>query len=152
MKWRRGGLVPVLAGALAMHAAAAAPDGAALFAQHCQACHQPQGEGTPGLAPPLAGVLARRAAAPEGVPLLAAIVVHGLSGPISSQGERYAGNMPSFAALSDDDIAAVLTQVLGAWNGRGEAVLPAQVSGARAAATHAQLRERRQRLLAQTGE
>lgn len=71
---------------------------------------------------------------------------------ITAQGERYAGNMPSFTTLPDDTLAAVLSHVLQTWNGRAEPVAPAQVAAARAPATHAQLRERRQQLLARTGE
>lgn len=35
--------------------ATAAPDGAQLYIQHCQSCHQPGGEGLPGAFPPLKG-------------------------------------------------------------------------------------------------
>lgn len=86
-------------------------DGAALFAQHCAACHQVSGVGTPGLAPSLRGAhWARLGAEPR---YLASVVLNGLSGPIWIEGQRFVGAMPSFAAtLSDAQLAAVLNHVM----------------------------------------
>lgn len=50
-------LATALAASVAAPAAAAADDGAALFGQHCAACHGPAGAGVPGMAPALAGPL-----------------------------------------------------------------------------------------------
>ena len=141
---------------LAVPAAAprAAEAGAAIFANRCQACHQPAGEGLSGIAPPLAGTLARRAETEEGRALLARTVVHGLSGPILSRGERFNGNMPAFGALlSDDELAAVLNHVLAEWNGSRVQLTPALFAQARQqSGKAAELRQLRERLLQQTGE
>ena len=48
---KRAGAFVVLGVAAFAAGAQPAPDGAALFAQHCAACHQPDGAGTVGLAP-----------------------------------------------------------------------------------------------------
>jgi hypothetical protein len=37
-------------------------------------------------------------------------------GPITVQGTRYTGSMPSFAQLPDADLAAVLNHVVGSFN------------------------------------
>ena len=104
--------------AIAQEGAAANP-GAALFKQHCEVCHSPGGVGTPGYAPPLAGALASRFALPGGKDYFARIVLGGLAGPIQLAGASYNGAMPGFAALADSDLAAILNQVLGQWNGLG---------------------------------
>ena len=96
---------------------AGAADGAALFSTHCTACHQPGGVGVPGLAPPLAGTLGERLKI-AGRGYLPRVVTHGLTGPITVNGQRYAGAMPSFAAQLDDEaLAAVLNHVVTGFNG-----------------------------------
>ncbi|MFM2052648.1 MAG: hypothetical protein RL456_685 [Pseudomonadota bacterium] len=96
-----------LAGAPALAAdAPAAPDGAALYAQHCAACHQPDGAGTVGLAPALRGPhWARLGAAREYLPT---VLLKGLSGPIRVNGQPFVGSMPAFAATLDDAAVAAL--------------------------------------------
>lgn len=105
----------LLAACSATLAQAQAPaDGAALFAAHCQACHQPGAVGAPGIAPPLVGNIGRHAANEEGRRYLLRVALTGMVGSITVDGVRYTGNMPSFAAtLSDDELAAVLRHVLG---------------------------------------
>jgi mono/diheme cytochrome c family protein len=97
---------------VAMPAAAqtAAPDGAALFAQHCAACHQPDGSGAVGLAPALKGE--HWAPLGEQRHYLPTVLVHGLSGPIKVNGVAFVGIMPAFGAQLDDaSLAAIATQV-----------------------------------------
>lgn len=91
--------------------------GLALFEQHCVVCHQNGGEGAPGLAPRLAGNLAERAQKESGRAYLAQLAVSGMMGPIVSGGESFNSAMPTFAALSDEEIVAVLAYVLGDLNG-----------------------------------
>jgi mono/diheme cytochrome c family protein len=104
-----------LTGALALCAATAvaaqtAPDGAALFAQHCAACHQPDGSGAVGLAPALKGE--HWAKLGEQRHYLPTVLVHGLSGPIKVNGVAFVGIMPAFGAQLDDaTLAAIATQV-----------------------------------------
>ncbi|MFW2333494.1 c-type cytochrome [Ilumatobacter sp.] len=96
-------------------AATAAPDvptarqepGAQLYTSNCAGCHQPDGEGLPGVFPPLAGNPA--ATDPEYV---ATVINEGLSGPIEVSGVTYDDVMPPVSGLSDDEIAAITTHVV----------------------------------------
>jgi len=90
-------------------AALAQAGGEALFAQHCAACHQADGRGTVGLAPPLTGEHWGRLGADRGY--LPAVLVHGLSGPIRLGSQTFVGSMPAFARLDDASLAALATQV-----------------------------------------
>ena len=100
----------VAAMAAATTSAAAAADGAALFAQHCATCHQADGSGTVGLAPPLKGAHWERLGADRGY--LLAVVLNGLAGPIRIDGQPFVGAMPGFAAQLDDaQIAAVASHL-----------------------------------------
>ena len=91
-------------------------DGAALYARHCAACHQADGEGVRGRFPPHRGHVGELYAAeggPDGRRYLAHVLLHGLTGPIQVDGVRYDGNMPAWGgALSDAEIAAVLNHLL----------------------------------------
>jgi mono/diheme cytochrome c family protein len=140
-------------GAQAQSQAQTPVDAAALYASHCIACHQPEGEGTIGIAPAVAGTLAKRAATPEGRDFLAQILITGMSGPITSQGQRYSGNMPSFAIAPDTDLAAALNYVLETFNASPVRLTAENFAAARARpATPAEVRKTRERLVAQVGE
>jgi mono/diheme cytochrome c family protein len=87
-------------------------DGAAIYAEQCASCHQPTGQGVAGQFPPLAGnpdlYLARD--------YPAHVVLFGIEGEISVAGKNYKAMMPPFAHLSDQQIAAVVNYLRGAWN------------------------------------
>ena len=125
------GLLAACASALAQ----APADGAALFAAHCQACHQPGAVGAPGIAPPLAGNIGRHAASEEGRRYLLRVALTGMVCSITVDGVRYMGNMPSFAALSDAELAAVLRHVLGSYEKVADLgwLTPEQLAAARQA-------------------
>ena len=113
-------LIPFLALGLALPALAgeaAGGEGARLYATHCVACHQVEAVGAPGIAPPLAGTLAKRAASEEGRQYLVKVPSTGMVGAITVEGVRYNGNMPAFPSLSDGEIAAVLGHLLRDHNG-----------------------------------
>ena len=129
-----------------------AADGAGLYAAHCVACHQPDGNGAEGLAPPLAGVLAKRAQSANGREYLAQVLVSGMLGKITSRGIKYDGAMPA-ATLSDEELAAVMGYVLATFNNVSQP-MPAELFGAargKALAPSA-VRQQRERVLAETGE
>lgn len=122
------GAAPVACATLAVlalalpHAARAqaAPDGAALFGQHCASCHQPDGAGTVGLAPALKGEHWTKLGADRSYILR--VVLHGLSGPIKVNGQPFVGSMPTFAAALDDaSVAAVASHVRGKLHGAADA-------------------------------
>lgn len=129
--------------------------GSGVYAAHCVACHQPDGQGAPGVAPPLAGNVGRHAASPEGRNYLARVPLTGMVGSITVDGVRYIGNnMPSFAALSDDDIASVVGYVLRDFNGVTDVtwLTPAFIAGVRQmGGTPNETHKQRGRLPAATG-
>jgi mono/diheme cytochrome c family protein len=98
---------------LAAMAGGAVADGAAVFDNSCAFCHQSGGVGVPGQFPRLAGRVGAIAAKPEGKKFLPQILLNGMSGRITVDGEQVLGIMPAFNTLSDDDIASVLSYLSG---------------------------------------
>jgi mono/diheme cytochrome c family protein len=92
---------------------AAAADGKAVFDNNCAVCHQAGGVGVPGQFPRLATRAGAIAAKPEGKAFLPQVVLNGMGGRITVDGEQVLGAMPGFDSLSDDDIAAVLAYITG---------------------------------------
>jgi mono/diheme cytochrome c family protein len=134
----RTGLPWLLAGLLCMltplsHANDGLPNGAALFAQHCATCHQADGSGTVGLAPPLKGEHWQRLGAERNY--LAQVMLHGLSGLIMVNGQRYVGSMPAFAGqLNDAQLAAVASHLQSLQERPGPAYSAAEMAQARSSA------------------
>lgn len=96
----------------------AAVDGGTIFAANCAACHQANGQGLPGVFPPLVG-----SEWVVGDPkVLANILLHGVSGKIEVAGQSFDGMMPAFAQLSDAEIAGVLTHIRSTWGNQAEAI------------------------------
>lgn len=117
--------------ALAQGAAQApggAVDGRQLFTGKCQACHQANGQGLPGVFPPLAG-----ASWVQDEPALPALILlHGMTGPIEVKGSTYQGAMPAFGEqMNDAEIAAVLSFIRSEWGNSSPAVDAAAVEAAR---------------------
>jgi cbb3-type cytochrome c oxidase subunit III len=109
-------------------ASAPAPDGKAIFATKCAACHQVSGAGA-GPYPPLNGNGAVTASDTSNLILT---VLNGRSGPIQVNGKTFSGAMPAWKDhLSNDEIAAVLTYVRSAWMNRAAIVTAEQVTTAR---------------------
>lgn len=109
--------------------AARAPiSGAALFSSLCAACHQPTGLGLPGVFPPLAA-----SEWVNGTPsTAAAIVLYGVTGPLTVAGKEFNGAMPAFKdQLSDEQLAAVLTHIRTQWGNASAPVALADVAQAR---------------------
>ncbi len=89
--------------------------GAKVYRNQCAQCHQADGNGVPGVYPPLAG-----AEWVTGHPqVVSRILINGLNGPIVVKGNTYNGNMPAFGpgglALSEKDIAGVITYIRQEW-------------------------------------
>lgn len=153
MRWRWN---PVLIACVLLACTGSGPvraDGAALYATHCEACHQSDGSGVEGLAPPLAGVLGKWASVAAGREYIAQVVVSGLVGSISSRGVKYNGNMPSAADLSDDELSAVMGYVLSGFDA-SPLQLPATLfASARGRGLQpAAVRRQRERFLAEIGK
>jgi mono/diheme cytochrome c family protein len=96
--------------------------GQKIFKDRCVVCHQEDAHGAAGVAPSLAGTLARHLGSVEGKRYLAQILISGMVGSIDTEGHKFSGLMPSFRAdLSDADIAATINYVLGTFNGVSDA-------------------------------
>lgn|SRR5690606_4972885 len=113
--------------------AAPAVDGAAAFAT-CAACHQANGQGLPGVFPPLAGHAAELYEASRDY--LLDVVLFGVMGQIEVQGATYLGAMPPHAHLGDAELAAILNHVLTSFGneelvGEFEPYEPAEVAARR---------------------
>ena len=88
------------------------------FKERCVVCHQEDAHGAAGVAPSLAGTLARHLDSAAGKRYLAQILISGMVGPIDTEGHKFSGLMPSFRAdLSDAEIAATINYVLRTFNG-----------------------------------
>ena len=115
--------IALLAAGLALATAAFAQDlGETTFQSNCVACHQATGQGIPGAFPPLAGHVPELLAPEGGRTYLIDVLLYGLQGEITVNGQAYNGVMPPWPQLSDEQIAAVLTHVSTAWE--NEAALP----------------------------
>ena len=112
-------------------AAAPANVGERAYQQRCVSCHMVNGLGTPGVFPPLAGAEYVLAANVE-VPIR--IVMHGIQGPITVKGAEYNSLMPAYGigiAMSDAELAAVLTYVRSSWGNNASAVTAEDVEEAK---------------------
>jgi mono/diheme cytochrome c family protein len=108
-------------------------EGRRVYTTYCVACHQPDGRGTPGQFPPLAGSDWVNNLGPN---RQIRIVLNGLQGPITVSGQEFNNAMlPWRDQLPDADIAAVLTFVRGnkEWGNSGSPVTPAHVKAIREA-------------------
>jgi mono/diheme cytochrome c family protein len=100
--------------------AAAKARGKAVYESVCGICHGTDGMGKPGQAPELAGSEWVNA---KGFNRLAHIPLMGVSGPIKVGGKDWNMSMAAMgAALSDDDLAAVLTYIRTSWGNKAAAV------------------------------
>jgi cbb3-type cytochrome c oxidase subunit III len=106
---------------------AAAPDGKAIYAAKCAACHQASGAGG-GPFPPLAG---NPDVVDTATASLITTVLNGRNGPITVSNKQYGGAMPAWRGqLSSAEIAAVLTYVRASWSNRSAAISEDQVAAA----------------------
>ena len=106
-----------------------AVQGAHVYDTHCAQCHGEQGLGVAGAYPALAGNRAVRMAV--SVNLIQAVLYGGFA-PATAGNPRPFGMPPYVLALTDADIAAVLTYIRTAWGNRGGEVTELEVSRLRA--------------------
>ena len=103
--------------------------GQALFAGTCSTCHQPNGAGLPGVFPPLAKSDWLAANPKRAID----VVLGGLSGPVKVNGQDYNSVMPPMNQLTDDEVANILTYVMGSWGNGGGKITKAEVAERRKA-------------------
>lgn len=93
----------------------------------CLACHQANGSGVPGMNPPLKRtkwVLGDKKT-------LINVVLKGLDQEIVVNDETFANTMPSFAVLSDKEIADVLTYVRNNFGNKASRIMETDVKKVR---------------------
>jgi mono/diheme cytochrome c family protein/glucose/arabinose dehydrogenase len=103
--------------------------GRQIYLTSCVACHGSDGKGMKLLAPPLAGSDWVQGSEQR----LVRVLLHGLSGPITVAGKRYATPeiqplMPPLASLDNGDIAAVLTYIRREWDNAADPISTGDVN------------------------
>ncbi len=104
--------------------------GRTVYENVCALCHNTDGAGKPGQAPPFV----KSEWALGSANRMIRIPLAGLTGPVTVNSQEY--NLPSMpamgAALSDDDLAAVLTYIRQSWGNNASEITPEQVKAVRA--------------------
>jgi nitrite reductase (NO-forming) len=106
--------------------------GKQLFTGTCSVCHQANGEGLPGVFPPLAKSDLVAKLIKEDRNKLISIPLHGLTGKVTVNGKEYDSVMPPMTQLTDDEVANLLTFVLNSWGNPGGQVTKEEVTKVRA--------------------
>jgi nitrite reductase (NO-forming) len=107
------------------------PGGQATYRAICAACHQFTGQGVPHVFPPLAGSDFLAADKMRAV----GIVLNGLTGEVTVNGETYRSAMPPQKQLTDQQIADVLSYVRTAFGNKLEPVSSGEVATTRSRTT-----------------
>ena len=102
-------------------------DGKIIYNSTCLACHQGEGQGIKGVFPPLAKSDYLNADVNRSID----IVLHGKSGEITVNGEKYNNIMPK-QALSDQEVADVLNYIYNSWDNKKTEITPEMVAKVKA--------------------
>ncbi len=97
--------------------------GKILYTATCAACHQANGLGEEGKAPPLIDSPFMVGPADRAI----GIVLHGVAGPITVHGRQYNMSMPGLVGFQPEQVAAILTYARREWEHRADPVTPEQV-------------------------
>lgn len=102
--------------------------GAKLYENQCATCHQASGKGVPSVYPALAGSSAINTAIASNA---IRMVLHGGYAPSTVGNPRPYGMPPFGQAMSDEEVAAVLTYVRNSWGNQGNAISSNEVNNYR---------------------
>jgi mono/diheme cytochrome c family protein len=102
--------------------------GAERYNQICITCHMSDGNGQPGVYPPLAG--SELVNGDARLPI--AIVLYGLQGPVTVKGETYNSVMQAWGMIPDGEIAGILSYVRSSFGNTAAPVTAADVAAIRA--------------------
>lgn len=104
--------------------------GKRVYSQNCVACHQSSGLGLPGVYPTVNGSDWVK----DNPERLIKVVLAGMAGPVTVNGNEYNNAMTAFNRLSDQHVAAVLTYIRtdAAFNNSSHPVTPELVASVRA--------------------
>ena len=97
--------------------------GKEVYALECQSCHMQEGEGLPGVYPPVAKTDYLK----QPTPFLINIILKGQTGEIVVNGTKYNTPMPAQDYLSDEKVSDVLNYIRNTWTNKGAAITPEQV-------------------------
>lgn len=100
--------------------------GKVVFEQNCLSCHQSEGQGIPNAFPPLA----KSDYLNENPKRAIKVILEGLKGEITVNGQKYNSVMPALS-MSDEEVANVLSFVLNSWGNKGGEITPSDVAEAR---------------------
>lgn len=103
--------------------------GKELYLTTCGVCHQPNGNGEDGLAPPLRDSEWTVGSQDR----LIRVALHGIRGPITVKGKHYDLDMPPMAILDDEQISNILTYIRREWGHIADPVDKATVAKIREA-------------------
>ena len=109
---------------LAHSQTSSATSGKELYTQYCLACHQEDGAGVPNLNPPL---IQTSYVVGDKKKLITWVLKGSGDEKVPIDGNYYNNNMPSQAALKDDEIAKILTYVRSHFGNKASAVSAAEV-------------------------
>ena len=102
--------------------------GKTVYGTYCLPCHQADGSGVPNMNPPLiktSWVLGSKT-------VLVQQVLKGSANKVEIDGEKFHGDMPAQAQLTDEQIADVLTYVRNSFGNKASLITPAEVKAIRA--------------------
>ena len=97
--------------------------GEQVYSANCMSCHMFNGQGVPGIYPPLVNVGTLLEDVSENIN----IILKGQFGQTMVNGETYNTDMPAQDYLSDMEIADVLNFIRNSWGNSGKLILPDQV-------------------------
>ncbi len=108
----------------------AAVDGSDIYASRCQTCHQSNGQGVPGVFPPVDGT--DWVNGDKG--RLIRIILGGMTGEVEVNGTTYTGSMPPWGTFLDDEqVAQVATFIRQNWSNDASEVTAEEVAAIRKA-------------------
>lgn len=109
--------------------------GRELYQVACATCHQANGLGEEGKAPPLLDSPFLTGSPERAI----GIVLHGVTGPITLHGRTYTMSMPALQGFDEKQIAAILTYARREWEHEADPVTPEAVARVKAANARRQL-------------
>jgi nitrite reductase (NO-forming) len=99
-----------------------------LYAAECMSCHMENGEGLPGVYPPVAKTDYLKKPSAH----LIDIILKGQDGEIVVNGVTYNTPMPAQAYLDDEKTSDILNYIRNSWGNKGAAITPTEVKKQRA--------------------
>ncbi|MCW9047484.1 MAG: cytochrome c [Gammaproteobacteria bacterium] len=110
--------------------------GEGLYMQHCAACHQPDGNGVPGIFPPLADNAQVNSDDPENIQKYLRRIIFGYHGGLIVNNQMYSGRMPPIGyvgRLNDSELLKLVNYQRSSWGSKARAITFDELARARKA-------------------